>query len=408
MLNFHFDIVKIAKRNLVLQGETLSLKCFSHNMTANIASDDIALSVSAKLCTITSPTVRPHSSISNACSIISSSADSTSDAGDSFFLRFVGILAKGGGADVPNLSVVDVAILIALLTAFKDIGANQGIPSNFIEFPVGDLSRNCCISNLTICSVGIGLAARLRGLKPIPVDDGASGRKKVPLKSCCRDSFHSSILMTQPILQSKRANALNEMIYIYTFFPDRIEKKLTQSPPKATGLMSAKIKEKQMPNRMATNETTLGKLTAESVKRKERLRQLREKAQKSDKDENGQEKLPRPVFRSYKPQNDIINAEILPQEPTGDIEVAIESQMELLEQPMVVDEIDITDLAPRKPDWDLKRDVSKKLKRLERRTEKAITELIRERLKKNQDKEDISKIVNVGAAQAVTALPEDE
>ncbi|KAL9891553.1 coiled-coil domain-containing protein 12 [Glossina fuscipes] len=163
-----------------------------------------------------------------------------------------------------------------------------------------------------------------------------------------------------------------------------------------------------MPNRMAANETTLGKLTAESVKRKERLRQLREKAQKSDKDENGPEKLPRPVFRSYKPQNDIINAEILPQEPTGDIEVAIESQMELLEQPMVVDEIDITDLAPRKPDWDLKRDVSKKLKRLERRTEKAITELIRERLKKNQDKEDISKIVNVGAAQAVTALPEDE
>uniref|UniRef100_A0A1A9UJX0 Cwf18 pre-mRNA splicing factor n=1 Tax=Glossina austeni TaxID=7395 RepID=A0A1A9UJX0_GLOAU len=163
-----------------------------------------------------------------------------------------------------------------------------------------------------------------------------------------------------------------------------------------------------MPNKMAANETTLGKLTAESIKRKERLQQLREKAQKSDKDENGQAKLPRPVFRSYKPQNDIINGEILPQEPTGDIEIAIESQMELLEQPMVVEEIDITDLAPRKPDWDLKRDVAKKLKRLERRTEKAITELIRERLKKNQDKEDISKIVNVGVAQAVTSLPEDE
>lgn len=48
-----------------------------------------------------------------------------------------------------------------------------------------------------------------------------------------------------------------------------------------------------MPNRMAASETTLGKLTAESIKRKERLRQLREKAQKSDKDENSEAKLPR-------------------------------------------------------------------------------------------------------------------
>ena len=34
-------------------------------------------------------------------------------------------------------------------------------------------------------------------------------------------------------------------------------------------------------------------------------------------------------------------------------------------------------LAPRKPDWDLKRDVSKKLEKLERRTQRAIAALIR-------------------------------
>lgn len=33
-------------------------------------------------------------------------------------------------------------------------------------------------------------------------------------------------------------------------------------------------------------------------------------------------------------------------------------------------------LAPRKPDWDLKRDVAKKLEKLERRTQRAIAELI--------------------------------
>lgn len=50
----------------------------------------------------------------------------------------------------------------------------------------------------------------------------------------------------------------------------------------------------------------------------------------------------------------------------------------------MIDELDITNLAPRKPDWDLKRDVAKKLEKLERRTQKAIAELIWERLKEGQ------------------------
>lgn len=37
---------------------------------------------------------------------------------------------------------------------------------------------------------------------------------------------------------------------------------------------------------------------------------------------------------------------------------------------------DLINLAPRKPDWDLKRDVAKKLEKLERRTQRAIAELI--------------------------------
>lgn len=37
---------------------------------------------------------------------------------------------------------------------------------------------------------------------------------------------------------------------------------------------------------------------------------------------------------------------------------------------------DLMNLAPRKPDWDLKRDVAKKLEKLERRTQRAIAELI--------------------------------
>lgn len=55
-----------------------------------------------------------------------------------------------------------------------------------------------------------------------------------------------------------------------------------------------------------------------------------------------------------------------------------------MQTPIVIDEIDIANLAPRKPDWDLKRDVSKKLEKLEHRTQRAIAELIRERLHKNE------------------------
>jgi len=38
---------------------------------------------------------------------------------------------------------------------------------------------------------------------------------------------------------------------------------------------------------------------------------------------------------------------------------------------------DLMNLAPCKPDWDLKRDIAKKLEKLERRTQRAIAEIIR-------------------------------
>ncbi|XP_073823211.1 coiled-coil domain-containing protein 12-like [Musca autumnalis] len=105
-----------------------------------------------------------------------------------------------------------------------------------------------------------------------------------------------------------------------------------------------------------------------------------------------------PVFRSYKPQNENTVGEIIPQKPSGDIENAVEEQLSLLQNAAVVEDIDIDNLAPRKPDWDLKRDVAKKLERLDRRTQKAIAELIRERLKSNQDGQDIFQAVNVATS----------
>ena len=56
--------------------------------------------------------------------------------------------------------------------------------------------------------------------------------------------------------------------------------------------------------------------------------------------------------------------------------------------------LDISTLAPKKLDFDLKRANSKSFAILERRTHKAITELIRDRLIKNDD---FLQTINIGA-----------
>ncbi|CDR18960.1 unnamed protein product [Oncorhynchus mykiss] len=62
------------------------------------------------------------------------------------------------------------------------------------------------------------------------------------------------------------------------------------------------------------------------------------------------------------------------------VEEKVKEQLDAAKPESVIEEVDLANLAPRKPDWDLKRDVAKKLEKLERRTQKAIAELIREYL----------------------------
>lgn len=93
----------------------------------------------------------------------------------------------------------------------------------------------------------------------------------------------------------------------------------------------------------------------------------------------------RPKFRSYRPEDDTLKENALEESKPIDIRAEVKDQLEAAKTGVVIDELDITNLAPRKPDWDLKRDVAKKLEKLERRTQKAIAELIRERLKQRQD-----------------------
>jgi len=124
--------------------------------------------------------------------------------------------------------------------------------------------------------------------------------------------------------------------------------------------------------------------------------------------------LSRPVFRSYNPVDERLKLEIRARVQPEDSEtcgvrwpllrpvwnVAVEKEVkEQIEQAQQIEPIesivsevgriservwntrgspqDLNVLAPRKQDWDLKRDLNKKLERLERRTQRAILELIR-------------------------------
>lgn len=91
-------------------------------------------------------------------------------------------------------------------------------------------------------------------------------------------------------------------------------------------------------------ENTVGNLEQEALKRKERLAQLKRKADST----NGGAK---PIFRNYKPESEESTEQIAENVEMGAVEKQVEDQMEAMKQPIVVDEIDISNLAPRKIDW---------------------------------------------------------
>lgn len=147
-------------------------------------------------------------------------------------------------------------------------------------------------------------------------------------------------------------------------------------------------------------ENKIGTLEEEALKRKERLQALKRKNDEPKETETeSSTTLPRPKFRSYKPQDDTLKEQVLENAKPGDVESEVQDQLSAANTKVVIEELDISNLAPRKPDWDLKRDVAKKLEKLERRTQKAIAELIRDRLKQGQH--DLAACVNLAVKEQV-------
>uniref|UniRef100_T1ISS2 Coiled-coil domain-containing protein 12 n=1 Tax=Strigamia maritima TaxID=126957 RepID=T1ISS2_STRMM len=149
-------------------------------------------------------------------------------------------------------------------------------------------------------------------------------------------------------------------------------------------------------------------LQEEARRRRERLLAFKQqRGSKKDNDENDNTKqLPKPIFRSYTPQSDSLKENKLPRANPGNVEEKIKDQLEAGKPTEVIEEVDLMNLAPRKPDWDLKRDVAKKLEKLEKRTQKAIAELIRDRLKQGQ--ENLVESVNAATKSAQNTADSDD
>ncbi|CAO3702632.1 unnamed protein product [Rhizopus stolonifer] len=139
----------------------------------------------------------------------------------------------------------------------------------------------------------------------------------------------------------------------------------------------------------------------EAQKRKERLAAIRKRklelfASQNDKLAEDAEKTLK--FRSYTPNDENLKSHVNIATP-GDVGDTVESETKNLTKEALAEhaekekeEVDLFNLAPKKPNWDLKRDVEKKLQKLDRKTQKAIYEIIRMRLEKDD---------NVNLAEAV-------
>nr|XP_025043863.1 coiled-coil domain-containing protein 12 [Pelodiscus sinensis] len=90
-------------------------------------------------------------------------------------------------------------------------------------------------------------------------------------------------------------------------------------------------------------------------------------------------------LRNYVPEDEELKKRKVPQAKPASVEDKVKDQLQAAKPEPIIEEVDLANLAPRKPDWDLKRDVAKKLEKLEKRTQRAIAELIRERLRGQEE-----------------------
>ncbi|KAI3982809.1 hypothetical protein MKX01_010292 [Papaver californicum] len=132
---------------------------------------------------------------------------------------------------------------------------------------------------------------------------------------------------------------------------------------------------------MTAEENSIEQAAADRRQRLKALREAKELFNAKDGDETKDDENQSLKFRNYLPHDEKLQESklappILPK--FEDPIAAAPPPTEKIEDPFV-------NIAPKKPNWDLRRDIQKKLDKLERRTQKAIAQLAEEQAKKNQE-----------------------
>ena len=147
-------------------------------------------------------------------------------------------------------------------------------------------------------------------------------------------------------------------------------------------------------------ERGISELENNAISRRQRLMQMRAKyatnnnqqGEEDDNDEedesdNDQQEYEEPpegmlLLRSYKSAEASFPhlGSATNKEEINTLEMKVTDQLIASKNIKVGDSLDLKTLAPRKVDWDLRRGISDKLEKLDRRTQKAVTQLIRNRM----------------------------
>ncbi|KAJ1666122.1 hypothetical protein IW140_001851 [Coemansia sp. RSA 1813] len=138
-----------------------------------------------------------------------------------------------------------------------------------------------------------------------------------------------------------------------------------------------------------------GGLEEETRKRKARLQALRQARQalgsKAENEENstgnGNPDKPKDEPQQQQPtENKHDTVERL-------VDGMVETTLAERQETMAANELDITTIAPRRANWDLKRDLQQRLEKLKPRNDAAIADLIRKRIQESGDASDLASAV---------------
>ena len=100
-------------------------------------------------------------------------------------------------------------------------------------------------------------------------------------------------------------------------------------------------------------------------------------------------KKPQIKFRTYQPENDTFKENQMERIEAPDITNHIQVDLQTEKEPLEVD-IELYKLAPKKFEFDLKRNIEQKMVKLDKRTSKALSEIVRDKLQQSAIKKRIN------------------